>query len=1063
MSVSKKICSVFTALLMLISVVFSVPATSVFAAGTPTLSAESKTVDTGSQFTVNVNIANASSVYNGNFTLQYDSSKLEVESYKYGSIFNEHTRNCNLNYQSTGNQIRFTFSGAYSLTGDGILVTFTFRAKENISGTSSLNFTAYKIYDENGISLSPTVTNGSVSISEKVSAKPELSVVGGTVNAGDTISVPVKIMNTESVYNGNFTLQYDSSLLTAEAYTYGSIFNEHTKNCNLNYQSTGNQIRFTFSGAYSLTGDGTLVTFTFRAKENVSGTSSLNFTAYKIYDENGVSLSATAVNGSAIVNEKSGLNVIKGRYGGSIDYEINLSTGVLTLSPYADYMVDSNGTNTPWENYKDNITSVYINDGIKNIGTNVFQNCENLTSVRFPYDLEIIGSFAFYGCSSLREIIIPNTVTEIGQGAFNYCVGLESIELPDTYISIGEYAFYNTEYSYSYNSKDGLVYIGSHLVCTSPNTHDYDFGNISIKDGTTDIAVGTFADSSNLISISLPTTMMKIECETFKNCINLQRVEISKSINCIDYYAFENCISLETVDIPENVEEIRDYAFMDCDSLQSIYFYNSQIELGNNILYECDSNALIIYGYRNSTAEDYANQYGINFVALDAVELSSISIATQPSKKTYYIGDLLNTSGLQLELTYSDGSTEIVSSGFTTSGFSLASAGTKTVTVSYEGLTTTFNVTVNTPSILLSQTSKTMMVGDTATLTATTTPSGQSVTWTSSNSSVASVSNGVVTAKASGTATITAKFTYNGKTYSKTCNITVNNVAKTLTSISISSNPTKTTYEIGESLNTSGLKLKLNYSDGSSEIVSSGFTTSGFDSSTAGTKTITVSYGGKSTTFKVTVNASAIDENAPQITMNSVTTAAGKEIALDLMIKNNPGIAGLAVSLKYDESVLTLKEVKNGDLFSAFTAAKNYIWDESENVNVDGKLATFIFMVAEDADAGDYEIEIITRSCANIDLDDVELLPVNSIITVTDFLYGDANGDGEINMKDVVLLRKYMANFDYDTGTSTVAIELGADANGDGQVNMKDVVLLRKYMANFDYDTGTSSVVLGPQ
>ena len=446
-----------------------------------------------------------------------------------------------------------------------------------------------------------------------------------------------------------------------------------------------------------------------------------------------------------------------------------------------------------------------------------------------------------------------------------------------------------------------------------------------------------------------------------------------------------------------------------------------------------------------------------------AVELSSISIATQPSKKVYYIGDSLDTSGLQLKLTYNDGSTETVSSGYTVSGFSSSTAGTKTVTVTYEGLTTTFNVTVNTPDISLSQTSKIMTVGDTSTLTATTTPSGQSVSWTSSNASVASVSNGAVTAKASGPATITAKFTYNGKTYSKTCNITVNNVAKTLTSISISSNPTKTTYKIGESLNTSGLKLKLNYSDGSSEIVSNGFTTSGFDSSTAGTKTITVSYSGKSTAFKVTVNASAIDENAPQITMNSVTTAAGKEIALDLMIKNNPGIAGLAVSLKYDESVLTLKEVKNGDLFSAFTAAKNYIWDESENVNVDGKLATFIFMVAEDADAGDYEIEIITRSCANIDLDDVELLPVNSIITVTDFLYGDANGDGEINMKDVVLLRKYMANFDYDTGTSTVAIELGADANGDGQVNMKDVVLLRKYMANFDYDTGTSSVVLGPQ
>ena len=430
MSVSKKICSVFMALLMLVSVAFSVPATSVFAAGTPTLSAENKTVDAGSEFTVNVNIKNATSVYNGNFTLQYDSSKLEVESYKYGSIFNEHTRNCNLNYQSTGNQIRFTFSGAYALTGDGTLVTFTFRAKENVSGTSSLNFTAYKIYDENGISLSPTATNGSVSISEKVSAKPELSVVGATVNAGDTISVPVKITNTESVYNGNFTLQYDSSLLTVESYTYGSIFNEHTKNCNLDYQSTGNQIRFTFSGAYALTGDGMLVTFTFRAKENVSGTSSLNFTAYKIYDENGMSLSPTATNGSITVNENSSSNIITGIYGGSISYELDLNTGILTLSPYADYMIDSNGTNTPWEIYKDSIKDICIKEGIINIGGRVFQNCNNLISVSLPNGLKRIGDFAFNGCTSLRNIMIPDTVEEINQGAFNCCVRLSNIELP---------------------------------------------------------------------------------------------------------------------------------------------------------------------------------------------------------------------------------------------------------------------------------------------------------------------------------------------------------------------------------------------------------------------------------------------------------------------------------------------------------------------------------------------------------------------------------------------------------------------------------------------------------
>lgn len=77
--------------------------------------------------------------------------------------------------------------------------------------------------------------------------------------------------------------------------------------------------------------------------------------------------------------------------------------------------------------------------------------------------------------------------------------------------------------------------------------------------------------------------------------------------------------------------------------------------------------------------------------------------------------------------------------------------------------------------------------------------------------------------------------------------------------------------------------------------------------------------------------------------------------------------------------------------------------------------------------------------------------------------YGDVNADGEINGRDVIQLRKYMANFDYDTGLSTVEVSAGADVNGDGEINGRDVILLRKYMANYDYDTGESTVILGPQ
>lgn len=87
----------------------------------------------------------------------------------------------------------------------------------------------------------------------------------------------------------------------------------------------------------------------------------------------------------------------------------------------------------------------------------------------------------------------------------------------------------------------------------------------------------------------------------------------------------------------------------------------------------------------------------------------------------------------------------------------------------------------------------------------------------------------------------------------------------------------------------------------------------------------------------------------------------------------------------------------------------------------------------------------------------------NELLSTVAPLYGDANGDGEVNTKDIVTLREYLANLDFETGVSTVEISGGADANGDGEVNMKDIVLLGSYLANYDYESEESSVVLGPQ
>ena len=117
------------------------------------------------------------------------------------------------------------------------------------------------------------------------------------------------------------------------------------------------------------------------------------------------------------------------------------STYTLTIrgsGAMEDYQTSSS---RPWNNFRDQITSVVISPGITSIGNCAFTLFSKLIHVDIADSVISIGDRAFSYCSSLTDIKIPQSVTYIGGVVFRECTNLSSITLSNNITSIGPFAF----------------------------------------------------------------------------------------------------------------------------------------------------------------------------------------------------------------------------------------------------------------------------------------------------------------------------------------------------------------------------------------------------------------------------------------------------------------------------------------------------------------------------------------------------------------------------------------------------------------------------------------------
>lgn len=314
--------------------------------------------------------------------------------------------------------------------------------------------------------------------------------------------------------------------------------------------------------------------------------------------------------------------------------------------------VDENGKPiaVPAERWAD-LTEVVIEDGVTEIGKDVFQGCVGLTNVTIPDSVKKIGTWSFYMCKGLKNVDIPanmeigdssfrqsgleqvtvsggsvgnyafhridnlkkisincetigeeafsgcdyltditlgENVKTLGDKAFYTCDALERVEIPSTVTDIGEKTFYSCPALKEAIIRAGTVKAGTFYNCRALTT-------LIISDNATLDA--SFTANNAYANGTLETVKIgkgEIGNSAFNSCPNLTTVELGNGVTSVGDNAFSKCTALKSINIGDGVTSIGKNAFNGCTALTNANIGSGAI--GESAFNGCTSLANVTLG-----------------------------------------------------------------------------------------------------------------------------------------------------------------------------------------------------------------------------------------------------------------------------------------------------------------------------------------------------------------------------------------------------------------------------------------------------------------------------------
>ena len=728
------------------------------------------------------------------------------------------------------------------------------------------------------------------------------------------------------------------------------------------------------------------------------------------------------------------------------------------------------------------LTSVNIPNGIAAIEANTFKDCQSLSYISLPSSITSIGSYAFSGCANLSSINFSNSqnITEVGDNAFYGTAWLNN-QSGLLYIGKVAYKYCGTmPTGTNITLKDGTTRIskGAFSDCSG-------LASIDLPESLTTIGGSAFSGCTSLKEITIPRNMVSMGLGTsssvFYGCSGLKKV----TILCpnIGSWWFRDLSSLEEIVFGNSVESIGEHAFYFCKGLTSIVIPETVTTIGNEAFSMCTNLSSVTIG--NSQAYiSFSAFYGTPWMDNQPDGLIYIGQIAYKYKGTMSEGTHIDiregtVAIAEKAFNYYDSlaSVSIPNSVKTIGDYAFQGCvGLTSVTIP-EGVTAIGNYVFSgcnrMKSVYLPESLTdigTYAFHNCTSLESVEIPNGltaicQSAFYGCNSLTSLTIPEGVVTIDS---------YAFNGCTKLSSVKLphTLVNIGEScfkdctsLTSFTIPENVKN--IGITAFCNTSLTTLTVGMKE-PIDIVSSVFSyySNYYYVSFANNVTLYVPYGSKPAyeTTPVWQDFKEIIEQEPEPTDISVLDDAiyaeaseglkGGDGTLTICLKNAQATNAYSFDLILPEGVTLAKDGEGEYVYTlsnrhnGHSATVNYhettgvysfavlSLSSKEVKGNDGTIWTLKLNVADNVAVGDYAVKVQNAKYSLTSGSTSVILPETvSVLTVEDYVKGDANGDGVVDIADAVCIVNHVV------GKETPAfVANAADANGDGVVDIADAV-----------------------